>query len=58
MLLNKSRACFDKLSMSGNLLFISNFSPFVLSQSKDSSRNFNNLRRIEFNILRKLGGKK
>jgi hypothetical protein len=39
----KSKECFDKLSMNGNFSGNSNLSPFVLSASKDSERFFNRL---------------
>jgi hypothetical protein len=38
--LKKSGECFDKLSMNGFNLIISSHSPFVLSLSKDSEKNF------------------
>jgi hypothetical protein len=39
-LLKKGGTCFDKLSMEGGFLIISDLSPLVLSLSKDSERVF------------------
>jgi hypothetical protein len=47
----KSKECFDKLSMNGNFSGNSNLSPFVLSASKDSERLFNRLLNFERRFL-------
>jgi hypothetical protein len=50
----KSKECFDKLSMNGNFSGNSNLSPFVLSASKDSERSFNRLSRFVLNEVKDL----
>jgi hypothetical protein len=50
----KSKECFDKLSMNGNFSGNSNLSPFVLSASKDSERSFNRLSRFVLNKVKDL----
>jgi hypothetical protein len=47
----KSKECFDKLSMNGNFSGNSNLSPFVLSVSKDSERFFNRLSKSEHELI-------